>query len=335
MKTKFVLLLSLLSLTLVQCTTVKYTKFHGATKMSAVQIPDTINNIGILNRTRANSVLQTGGITNKPGVDELLSSFRNELSKRNYFKVSTLNKVDKSDQTDNFPPALIKEELEQFYTGQILVASLEVYQVQELNEYINDRKMQLDPEGNEYYIDIVKANKTLQSKSGWRLYNVVDGSVIDEFIIQHDHSYSVEGIDRANATAKMEERVAQAYKDLGTVLGFMYAERMSPVSSYVTRKFYAKSKSCPELKQAADFIKMNDWVTAKNVWLDGLQMSTNPKDIAKLHYNLGVFYEKEGDLDKAIAELEISVQNNAEIGGTYLSQLKSIKQNGYPLPTVQ
>lgn len=332
MKGKLLLFIAA-SFILVQCSTVKYTSFHGETQEAKITLPDSLQNLAILNRTRPNGAL-TGGLSNRPGVDQVLSSFKSEVNRRKYFKVSAINKVLKADQTGNFPMALTQEELQNAYTnGDYIVASLEVFQVQELNEYMNERKMQLDTQGNEYYIDIVKGVKTLKSKTGWRMYNTIDGSIIDEFMIDHDHSYEVVGVDRANATAKMEARVEQSYKDLGSVIGFMYAERVSPSSSYVSRKYYSRSKSCPELKQAVGFIKMKDWETAKHIWEDGLLSNVHPKDIAKLHYNLGVFYERRGDIDMAITELEKCIQSDSQIGRAYLTQLKSVKKNGYLLPT--
>lgn len=321
-----------------QCITTKQTSFLGDTKSAGVQLPQDIKNLNVLNRTRPEQrnvvdIITEGGqtsYTDRPGVDEIILGFKNEVKSRKYFTVSAFTtKNAKAPQTDSFPVPLSVDEILSFYQGDFLLASLEVFQVVEQEQFFDKQKMQLDTNGNEYYINITRGIKTLISKSGWRLYNSKNGNIVDEFILEHNHTFEVEGINRQNAIEKIEARIPQAYKDLGSILGFMYAEHISPISIYVTRSYYVKSKSCPELKSADTFIKLDDWETAKNVWQDGLRMCDKATDIAKLRYNLGVYYERNGDIDNAIAQLELSVQNNSSIGANYLNTLKNIKRTGY------
>ena len=82
---------------------------------------------------------------------------------------------------------------------------------------------------------------------------------------------------------KKNVQLAQAYKDLGSILGFMYAERISPISIFVNRNYYSKSKSCPELSEAVSFIKLDDWETAKNVWEDGLKRCDKKPPLISKH----------------------------------------------------
>ena len=321
-----------------QCITTKQTSFLGDTQSSNIKIPVGVKDINILNRTRPEKrnvvdIITDGGQTSfsdRPGVDEILNSFKSEVRARKYFNVSSFTtKNAKAEQSDDFPFALTVDEVLSFYQGDFLLASLEVFQVVEQDQFFNERKMQLDTNGREYYINITRVIKTLSSKSGWRLYNSQNGNIVDEFILEHNHTFEVEGINRQNAIEKIEARIPQAYKDLGSILGFMYAERISPISIFVNRNYYSKAKSCPELKEAVSFIKLDDWGTAKNVWQDGLRMSTKTTDIAKLHYNLGVYYERAGDIDNAVAQLELSTQNDSKIGKGYLDILKTIKRVGY------
>lgn len=320
-----------------QCISTKQTSFLGDTQSSEINIPKDLKDINVLNRTRPEQrnivdIITEGGQTSlndRPGVNEITNSFKEEVRKRKFFKVNYITKNAKAVQSDNFPVALSVDEILEFYEGEFLLASLEVFQVVEQEQFIEEQKMQLDTNGNEYYINITRAIKTLSAKSGWRLYNSKNGNIVDEFILNHNHTFEVEGINRQNAIEKIEARIPQAYKDLGSILGFMYAERISPIAIYITRSYYVKSKSCPELKEADTFIKLDDWETAKNVWQDGLRMCDKANDIAKLHYNLGIYYERNGDIDNAISQLELSVQNNPEIGTLYLNNLKNIKRIGY------
>lgn len=320
-----------------QCVSMKQTRFLGATENAQIKIPAGIKDLNVLNRTRPEKRNLVGSIANgeisyvdRPGVNEILSGFKNEVRKRQFFNNSAFTtKTAKAEQSDAFPVALGIDEIYEYYQGDYVLASLEIFQVVEQQQFFEEQKMQLDTNGREYYINIVRAIKTLNSVSGWRLYNSVNGNIIDEFILEHNHTYEVEGVNRQNAIEKMEVRIPQAYKDLGTILGFMYAERISPISTYVNRNYYSKSKSCPELKEAISFIKLEDWETAKNIWQDGIQRCDKATDIAKLHYNLGVYYERAGDIDNAIAQLELSNQNDTKIGKGYLDILRSIKRVGY------
>jgi tetratricopeptide (TPR) repeat protein len=332
------LLYLFLVLLFAQCIATKQTRFLGATENSQIKIPVVVKKLNILNRTRPEKrnivdVITDGvqlSYVDRPGVDEVLISFKNEAKKRQFFDVSPMvNKTGKANQSNNFPLALSFDEIFSFYPGDFLLASLEVFQVVEQDQFFNEQKIQLDTNGREYYINITRAIKTLSSKSGWRLYNSKNGNIVDEFILEHKHTFEVEGVNRQNAISKIEARIPQAYKDLGSILGFMYAERISPISIFVNRNYYAKSKSCPELKEAISFTKLDDWETAKNIWQDGIRMSSKPSDIAKLHYNLGVYYERADDVDNAIAQLELSTQNDSKIGRRYLDILITIKRIGY------
>jgi tetratricopeptide (TPR) repeat protein len=325
----------------IKCTSVKNASFYAATTPSKIELPANVNSIKILNRTRPlkRSVGQVlnGQISyvDRPGVKETIIGFRNEVRNRKYFTIpsATTTKTIKSVQSNEFPKKVEIDQLLDLYGAGNLVASLEIFNVYERNQFIPETKMQLDTNGREYYINITRGIKTLEATTGWRLYNSETGVVIDEFILNHDNTYNVEGINRQNAADKMEVRIPQAYKDLGSILGFEYANRISPTKHFVGRTYFSKSKSCPQLKEAIDFIRLKDWETAKQIWLDGLSMSVEASDISRLHHNLGVYYERAGNLDKAIEELEKAKQNKTSKEKNYvtfyLSELKRVKRYGY------
>ena len=335
------LLFAPILLLLVQCGTMKGVKFHAATTASSVEIPQGITKVEVLNRTRPLKrniikAVATGSITyqNRPGVNATMTSFKNEIKHRKYFEIPNsfrTPKTVKTEQSENFPVSLNEFEVQEHYEGDYLLASLEIFQIYEKNSFVPERKMQLDENGNEYYIDIVRGTKILEATTGWRLYNSITGKIIDEFKNNHTHSFTVEGINQMNAREKMEAQVESAYNNIAKVLGAKYAERISPVKSFVGRNYYAKSKSCPDLKAARVFTKEDDWETAKTIWKDALQYTSDTKCLAKLHFNLGVYYEKEGDLNKAIEQLELSFSQNQKIAKGYLNVLKKVKQYGYPI----
>lgn len=329
---------------LMQCVTTRSTRFRAATTQVDVSFPDSITKIKVLNRTRPLSrgiikaISDNQGLSyvNRDGVQSTLNGFRSQINSNNYYTINYTNKVAKADQSAAFPSPLSLDEIMEVYSGQdFVLASLEIFQVQENDSYIPEQKMQLDPNGNEYFINIIKGTRMLTAASGWRLYNTKTGEVIDEFVLDHEHFYEVEGVDQINAKVKLTERREEAYNSLGFLLGSTYANHISPVAHYVNRYYYSKSKSCPELKLATTFIKTDDWETAKAIWEDGLKANTVEKDLAKLHYNIGVYYERVGNLDQAISELELAQKLDTSIGRSYLGTLRAAKQNGYNILGVQ
>lgn len=339
MKTKFYIPL-LVGFLFIRCMPTKTISFNAESTQADVAFPVEFKNIRIINRTIPRDrnfidVLTDGqGLAkNQKGVSDLLNGFTSGLRARKYFDIKYPIKEVEVEESINFPEPFAYDDLLSFFDFDTtsIIASLEVFQVTEDINYINDRKMQLDPDGKEYYIDIVKGTNTLRSVSGWRLYNSKTGEVLDEFLLNHDYAYEVEGIDLANAKEKLKAKKDQGYIDLGKELGNIYAERVSPLAVVVNRSIYVKSKSCPELHQAKDFIKLNDWETAKAIWQDGLLSNSKAKDLAKLHVNIAVYYERLGDIENAIKHAELSV-NYDTLGSTYLSKLKKVEQNGYQAP---
>lgn len=340
---RYFTLLSLCFL-LIQCVTTRNTRFIAATTQVDVSFPDSITKIKVLNRTRplSRGIVQTisddQGLSfvDRDGVRQTINAFRSQIRTNKFYEVDYTNKTAKVEQSAAFPSPLSIDEIMEVYSGQdFVLASLEIFQVQENDSYITEQKMQLDPNGNEYYITIIKGTRMLTAASGWRLYNSQTGEVLDEFVLDHEHFYEVEGVDQINAKVKLKERRNEAYNSLGFLLGSTYANHISPVAHYVGRSYYSKSKSCPELKLATTFIKTDDWETAKAIWEDGLKANSVEEDLAKLHYNIGVYYERAGNLDQAISELELSKKLDSKIGKSYLDVLKGVKQNGYNILVAQ
>lgn len=337
MKTIF-FTLCFLSLLLSSCFKYKTVSFHTETTESRIAFPTGVKTLELLNRTRPikRGIIkymtdgQGSSMANRPGVGNTLTSFRNKVVARKYFKSVSFPKVMNAEQSFDFPPALNLTDLIDLYgEKEYVVASLEVFQIEESQQYFNERKKQLNQDGSEYFINIVRGIKTLKATTGWRLYNGKTGEIIDEHKLNHKHEYEVEGVDRANTNVKMESLIEKAYQDLSGILGQMYAEDVSPLAHYVYRRYYTKSRSCPELKQAHDFIKMKDWETAKAIWEDGLKLNVKPKDVAKLHYNLAVFYEQANNINKAIEHITEAKKLNAKVVNGYDKTLSSIKTRGY------
>ena len=320
MKTKFYIPL-IIGFLFTSCMPTKTVTFNAENTQADVAFPVEFKNIRVINRTipKDRNLLDVltdgqGLAKNQKGVPELLSGFTSGLRQRKYFDIKTPIKEVEVEQSQTFPQPFAYGDLVEFfdYDTSSLVASLEVFDVTEEISYVNDSKMQLDPDGNEYYINIVRGTNILRTVSGWRLYN---GKTVD----------------MANAKEKLKAKKDQGYANMGRELGQLYAERVSPLAVMVSRSIYVKSKTCPELHQAKDFIKLDDWETAKAIWQDGLTTNFKNKDIAKLHVNLAVHFERLGNIDKAIEHAELST-NYDSLGSGYLNELRRVDQNGYQAP---
>lgn len=316
------------------CFPTKSISFLASTQDAEVDMKH-ISQVEILNRTQPSNsnflgnVLNNGNLTyeDRPGVEAALNALKNNLKTKKYFSsVYSITKRVKSEQSKSLPPALSVDEILEITRSEGALISLETFYVDEKESFKQEQKHQLDPQGNDYYITITRGTKELNAYCGWRVYEISSGKILDEYLTEHTHSFEVEGIDKANARQKLDTNTNIAYKELGNVLGSMYANRISPTATYVNRIVYIKGAI--ELEEGKEYIKLKDWETAKAVWDEGLKSQSENKVLARLYHNIGVYYEQKGDVDNAILNVELAKELGA-ISGSYLTELKTIKQRGY------
>lgn len=132
--------------------------------------------------------------------------------------------------------------------------------------------------------------------AGFRVYYGKDGRVLDEFRVNRSNTFRGEGNNYQQAIDKLPSKYNMV-QNVGRTAGSEYAMRISPQYEWVGSKYYRKGDR--QFKTAYSMLKVGDWEGAKNIWLS-LSESSEPSIAGKACYNMGVYYEYNGDLKTAI-----------------------------------
>lgn len=301
----------LLSILLIAATTfsgcISMTSFPGTTTQPEKPLPEYVKSLAVINRTKPTLTVETvakniaeGVIIrgDRPGVEQCIGSLCDQMRTNNYYKVTAPSDRLSSYQSASFPPPMGKEEIiglgKQFSSDALIV--LEIFNDQTNISIVPGVQMQMDAAGNDYPLNIVTASQNTHLTAGWRVYNTKDGSIIEEFKTERDFQWSANGINEENARTKLPVPAA-ALQSAGSEIGSAYAARISPVIAVITRYYYGKTNS--QFKLAKQCVKNNNWERAKKIW-ESMLNDQNPKIAGKASYNLAVYYEKAGNLDKAL-----------------------------------
>lgn len=158
-------------------------------------------------------------------------------------------------------------------------------------------------------------------RTGWRLYDVASGRVLDEF----ETFVSPEGwwaYTNRPAVAEYQEVMTGA-----DVSAFQMAGRIVPVEIYLNRLYYKNSgASNKQMKKAHDMVRANRWDKAEAIWNEVYQSDATKKTRGRAAFNLALAYERKGHLEQALewTEKAIFLGNDKAIG--YARQI-SERQN--------
>lgn len=286
---------------------VSMTSFPGATTQPEKPLPENVKSLAVVNRTKptltvevvakniADRVIIRG---DRPGIEQCLGALCDQMRTSNYYKVNSLADRLSSYQSASFPPPMAKEHIigigKQFGADALIV--LEIFDDQTNLSFVPGVQMQMDAAGNDYPLNIVTANQNTHLTVGWRVYNTKDGAIIEEYKAERDFQWSANGINEQNAREKLLVPPG-ALEAAGAEIGNAYAARISPVTATIARYYYGKTNS--QFKLAKQCVKNKNWERAKKIW-ESQMNDKNPKIAGKAAYNLAVYYERSGNLDKAL-----------------------------------
>lgn len=154
-------------------------------------------------------------------------------------------------------------------------------------------------DGTVYKQTVYLAKGVATVKFGFRLYDPVNKSIIDQFTFTHVMNWSTSGANPVEAAAKLIGRNS-AINAVSYEGGRMYANRISPSWYRVTREFYKKAKGAPEIKVGRRRADVNDWAGAEEMWTKAAN-TRNGKTAGKAAYNVAIAREVFGDLEGAKA----------------------------------
>lgn len=166
-----------------------------------------------------------------------------------------------------------------------------------------------------------RATERIRLTIGWRLYQSGNGALIDQQQLYNQMEFNAE------APTEMQARMNllnpdQAIQRTAAAGGQIYANRIAPRWTFVTRSYYKRAKGTERMKEAARFAVRNQWDKAIELWQQ-LTRSADPKIAGRACYNLAVASEVKGSPNIAIDwAKKAGYTYNIPAGRSYVSILQ-------------
>lgn len=166
-------------------------------------------------------------------------------------------------------------------------------------------------------------NQRVRIKMGWRLYDAKSHQILDQARLED--WFRVYGNSNNPIYDLGEFAKRDAIEQSAFVAGRSYCTRLFP--SWVTiRREYFRRKG-HEMNTARRMLEVNDWQGAYDIWMNIAERSPKRKHKGRACYNIAVFHEVNGQLDKAIQWAQRSyTQHNIRRARDYVRLLNRRKQ---------
>jgi hypothetical protein len=175
------------------------------------------------------------------------------------------------------------------------LAVLEVFDSNNMYSISERQATKKDGDKEIKYTEYV-ANLSVQIETGWRIYFPANKQIIDQNFFSDSRSWNNTGTSRTTAQQGLIS-IERAVADAGYYAGEQYAERISPLWTRVSRKYFKKGND--EMERAARYAQSNDWKGAAEIW-QKLTNNSDPKIAGRATYNMAVACEMDGNLDEAL-----------------------------------
>jgi hypothetical protein len=317
------------------CGSSKYVTL-SVTQPAEVTLPSDVNTILLIDRTKFNNEtlnvfegILTGELPadDRVAAQEALNSLKNMLGYSPRFSVKILpDRFDGNSLTGAFPPQLSWNVIDQLCkkNNAEVVVSFEIFdsdfivtngkRIKKRQEGQGEKKREV--EYTEYYAQGVGS-----VKMGIRTYYNTDKTILDQKLIEKNNRWEGTGTSFADAAAALISK-SSANKYLAKDVGADYAYKISPMPISITRSFYGKIKSVPEVSAGTRHAEVAQWQEAINKWKSGLPKA-NKKDAGKIAYNIAVGYEVLGEYGTALTWAQDSyIKYENKKGRDYTGQLQ-------------
>lgn len=134
-------------------------------------------------------------------------------------------------------------------------------------------------------------------KIGFRIYDIQNQSIADEYMFNHNARVGVEGNALQMAAGGLVDH-RQTVNDASFHSGRIYAERISPNWIRVNREFFKKGRGNREFKIGVRRASVHDWEGARESWHESVN-ARKRKTAGRSAYNLALMYEISGDIELA------------------------------------
>lgn len=156
-------------------------------------------------------------------------------------------------------------------------------------------------------------------RNGWRIYDLKDQRLADEFLCEGQVFVSGKGINPVKAYEAILNR-KEAVMERSMILGENYSYRLIPTRRRIARDYFVRGSGNFEIAQRR--AQAGDWQGAAELW--ELEVSNpKPKIAGRACYNMAIINEINGDLDAAIdwaSRSYVDYRNNEAL--RYLNTLK-------------
>lgn len=287
-------------------------------KSADITLPDHIQTIGTLDRSKPKKQLLNaleglitgeGLFQDRDGRSKSIAGFTNIISATPRFTIRPiLQEMETDNASKNFSTPLTWEEVDKLCQtyGVDAIAALEVYDSDAFTTPSNYIKETKDADGNIRKTTVYRAERSIDVKTGFRLYDPKQRMILDEFITRHLGQDVGEASNANDAVRNLGSPVNQI-NIAAQISGEQYARRIAPLEVREGRVLYTKAHfDKHERKTAKKALNKNDWNTCISIWKEAANNpDTKPKIAAKASHNLAVASEYQGNLSLALQYAEM------------------------------
>jgi hypothetical protein len=166
------------------------------------------------------------------------------------------------------------------------------------------------------------ANLKINVNAGWRVYDDINRTVLDEQSFIDNKSWAKKGATPEAVLKQLPDK-RDAVNVAGIFAGDQYGIRISPTWANVYRSYYVKGKKEVGFKNAKKLVRLKKWDQATIIWTN-LAKSTDPKIAGRANYNLALASEMDGDLDKALKYATVARDSfNVKVASQYINVINA------------
>lgn len=312
----------------------------SVTQAPPVHVSSKIKSIGIIDRSlpsekdkamdKIDKILTAEGKNlDKDGAHEAVLGLFSELNNTNRFsEIKMIDSLDlRSPGVGIFPSALSSEQIEQICRDNNVDAifTLSFYDTDAQVDY-KAIPVEIDgPMGIKIPAIEHQATIITEIKTGWRIYDQINKTIADEYMVNDQVVSSGSGINPINAVQAIIGRKA-AVMEISKDIGQNYALRIIPYNIRVSRDYYVRGTD--NFKIAKRRAQTGNWDGAAELW--NIEVN-NPKGkvAGRACYNMAIINEINGDLDTAIEWASKSYTDyNNKLALKYVNILKNrVREN--------
>ena len=283
----------------------------GVTQAPRIAIPANVTKIGIINRSipseennkldKLDKVLSLEGRDlDKEGAEYAIQGLLDELGRDNRFEVVKIIQDIEGQRKGLgvFPAALPTDFVAQIcQENEVdILFSLEFYDTDTTPSY--ELTTVSIPNNVGINIGIPGHRLTLNTliENGWRVYDPITKTILDEFLFNDFLTSVGEGVNPAKAFEAIAGR-KEGVLQISNTIGVDYALLTRPINVRVARDYFVRGTN--NFKIAMRRARTGNWDGAADLWATELN-NRKSKIAGRAHYNMAIINEINGDLERAL-----------------------------------